>query len=427
MCVVADSRSCFGRLVAAARVVAVLAAAFSFAACTDAPVTMRIVSGPPEANERVAELLVNASDEVQTRIRLTPGAAVASSEAALAALDAGNAELAIVENSVSYRHANVRTVAPLYPTVLHIGVRPERRGQTLGEVLRAATVFAGGEDTPARQLLNRIATMYAWRGVDFSYVDTMESRPDVVFLFAPISPSAAPVLDGYELLSLGRAEDVGNGSAADGVSLVAPFLRTFVIPEGTYGPLTPTAIATVAIDTLLVTRADIPRIDVYDLADALQMMGPLLVVQRPDLAVGELETFELAHVTFPVHAGSQAFRRRNEPGFAERASGIMEVLIALIAALGTGILAAVRYWQNRKKTRIDTLYAEALDIRASLPSQPTPQQREECVRKLLDMRERAFRLLIDEKLSADESFRILQALVRGLVSELERKRGQPAS
>jgi hypothetical protein len=208
---------------------------------------------------------------------------------------------------------------------------------------------------------------------------------------------------------------------------VAPFLRTFVIPEGTYGPLTPTAIATVAIDTLLVTRADIPRIDVYDLADALQMMGPLLVVQRPDLAVGELETFELAHVTFPVHAGSQAFRRRNEPGFAERASGIMEVLIALIAALGTGILAAVRYWQNRKKTRIDTLYAEALDIRASLPSQPTPQQREECVRKLLDMRERAFRLLIDEKLSADESFRILQALVRGLVSELERKRGQPAS
>ncbi|HSC13507.1 MAG TPA: hypothetical protein VLI71_00215, partial [Gammaproteobacteria bacterium] len=329
---------------AAARLPAVLALGFVIAGCTDAPVTLRIVSGPPEANERVAELLVAASDEVETRIRLTRGAAVASSEDALSALDRGNADLAIVENSVSYRHPSLRTVAPLYPTVLHIGVRPERRGQTLREALRGATVFAGGEDAPSRQLLNRMATMYAWSGIEFSYVDTLEGRPDVVFVFAPISPSSAPVLDGYELLSLGRAEDVGRGSAADGVSLVAPFLRTFVIPEGTYGPLTPTAIATVAIDTLLVTRADIPRIDVYDLADALQMMGPVLVVQRPDLAIGELETFELSHVTFPVHAGSQAFRRRNEPGFAERASGIMEVLIALVAAVGTGILAAVRYW-----------------------------------------------------------------------------------
>jgi hypothetical protein len=404
------------------RLPAVLALGCIIAGCTDAPVTMRIVSGPPEANERVAELLVSASDEVATRVRLTPGAAVASAEDALAALDDGRAELAIVENSVSYRHPNVRTVAPLYPTVLHIGVQSERRGETLREVFRGATVFAGGEDAPSRQLLNRMASMYAWSGIEFSYVESLESRPDVVFVFAPISPRSAPVLEGYELLSLGRAEEVGSGSAADGLSLVAPFLRPFVIPEGTYGPLTPTPIATVAIDTLLVARGDIPRIDVYDLADALQMMGPLLVVQRPDLAIGELETFELAHVTFPVHAGSQAFRRRNEPGFAERASGIMEVLIALIAAAGTAVLAAIRYWQNRKKSRIDKLYAEALDIRAKLPREPTEQQREECLAQLRDLRERAFRLLIDEKLSADESFRILQALVRGLVGELERKR-----
>ena len=407
---------------AAARLPALVTVSFIMAGCTDAPVTMRIVSGPPEANERVAELLVNASDEVETRVRLTPGPSVASNEDALAALDTGNAELAIVENSASYRHANVRTVAPLYPTVLHIGVRPEKRGQTLREALRGATVFAGVEDAPSRQLLTRMASMYAWSGIEFSYVESLESRPDVVFVFAPISPRDAPVLDGYELLSLGRAEDVGSGSAADGLTLVAPFLRTFVIPEGTYGPLTPTAIATVAIDTLLVTRGDVPRIDVYDLADALQMMGPLLVLQRPDLAIGELETFDIAHVTFPVHAGSQAFRRRNEPGFAERASGIMEVLIALVAAVGTGLLAGIRYWQNRRKTRIDTLYAEALSIRASFPPQPTAQQREECLAKLRDMRERAFKLLIDEKLSADESFRILQALLRGLVGELERKR-----
>lgn len=397
----------------------------AIAGCTDAPVTMRIVSGPPAANEQVAALLVSANEQVESQVRLTAGARVASAEEALAALDAGNAELAIVENSASFRHPSVRTVAPLYPSVLHIGVRPEKRGQTLRDALRGATVFAGREDSPARVLLDRMASMYAWSGIELSYVDALEAGPDVVLMFAPISPSAAPMLDGYELLSLGRVEDLGNGSAADGLSLVAPFLRTFVIPEGTYGPLTPTAIATVAIDTLLVTRADMTRVAVYDLAQNLQSIGPLLFVQRPDLAINELETFDIAHVTFPVHPGSQAFRRRNEPGFAERASGIMEVLIALIAAAGTGILAAVRYWQGRKKTRVDTLYAEALDIRAKFPSDPTPQQREECLTQLRGLRERAFRLLIDEKLSADESFRILQALVRNLVGELERKRDQP--
>jgi hypothetical protein len=100
----------------------------------------------------------------------------------------------------------------------------------------------------------------------------------------------------------------------------------------------------------------------------------------------------------------------------------MEVLIALIAAAGTGVLAAIRYWQNRKKTRVDKLYAEALDIRARFPREPTEPQRQECLAQLRDMRERAFRLLIDEKLSADESFRILQTLVGSLESELERGR-----
>jgi hypothetical protein len=408
-------------------VFAVLALSFGIVGCMDSPVTLRVVSGPPEANERVAELLVSASAEVETRVRLTRGGTVASAEEALAALDAGSADLAIVENSATYRHPNVRTVAPLYPTVLHIGVLPERRGKTLGEALRGATVFAGAEDSPSRRMLDSMASMYAWETIEFSYVDGIESRPDVVLVFAPISPRSAPVLEGYELLSVGRVEDVGSGSAADGLALVAPFLRTFVIPEGTYGAMTPAAVATVAIDTLLVTRGDIPRLDVYDLAQALQMMGPLLVVQRPDLAIGELETFDISHVTFPVHAGSQAFRRRNDPGFAERASGIMEVLIALIAGIGTAILAGIRYWQNRKKARIDDLYAEALTIRASLPPTPTVEQREACLAKLREMRERAFRLLIEEKLSADESFRILQALVRSLVAEVERTRDRPAA
>lgn len=391
----------------------------ALAACDEAPETLRIVSGPPAANRDVALLLASTSAASETPVRLIAAENAEDSEAALAALDDGTADIAIVENSSGFRHSMLRTVAPLYPSVLHIGVRPGKRGLPLREIFDDATVFAGNEQAAARQLLSRMAAMYAWTDVDFSYVDSLDSGPDVVFTFAPITPNAAPVLDGYELLSLGRAEDVGRGSLADGVSLVAPLLRPFVIPEGTYGRLTPTAVATVAIDTLLVTRADTPRPVVYDLVQTIQMMGPLLYAQRPDLAIGELERFEIAHLTFPVHVGTLAFRARNDPGFLERASGIFEVAITILATLCTAVLGLVRYWLVRKKTRIDELYSAALAVRARFSPALTAQERSACIAELRALRDRAFTLLIDEKLSADESFRILQDLVYNVIRELE--------
>ncbi len=391
----------------------------ALAGCAESPATLRIVSGPPEANQDVAALLVDASSAVDAPVRLIGGARVASSEAALAALEDGTADVAIVENYASIRHASVRTVAPLYPSVLHIGVRPEQRGRRLREVLAGATVYAGVEDAPARRLLDRMASMYAWSDVQFSYVDSLERDPDVVFGFSPISPSDAPQLAGYELLSLGRAEDVGHGSPADGLSLVAPYLRSFVIPEATYGSLTPTAIATVAGDRLLVTRADTPRVVIFDLLQTIQMAGPLLVAQRPDLGVEELESFDIGHLTFPLHPGAQAFRARNEPGFVERAAGLIDAVLAAVAALGTGLFAALQYWRSRKKTRIDAFYAEALAIRAKLSPELTPEQRSLLAAQLRALRDRAFSLLMDEKLAADDSFRILQSLASDVIHELE--------
>lgn len=393
----------------------------AIAGCSEEPMTLRIVSGPPEGNKRVAALLDSASDEVETSVRLlvTSGPDVASAEAALDALDNGSADLAIVENSASYRHPNVRTVIPLYPSVLHIGVRPDKRAETLAQVLRGATVFAGDEQAPARQLLNRMKSLYAWRDIEFSYVDSLDSRPDVIFVFGPITPTAAPLLDGYVLFSLGSAADVGAGSAADGLALVAPFLRSFVIPEGTYGPLTPEPIATVALDQLLVARADTPIVVVYDLIHSVQMIGPLLVAQRPDLAIDELETFDISHVTFPVHAGTMAFRARNDPGFAERAGTIFDIAVTISVALFTALFALLRFVRGLRKGRIDKFYSAALEIRAKLADERKLERRKAYVKELRALRAEAFSLLMKEKLAADDSFRILQALLYDVIREAE--------
>ena len=389
------------------------------AGCSKLPATLRIVSGPPQANEQVAALLASGSAQVAAPVHLIAAEAVAGGDEALAALAAGRADLAIVENSAGYRYPTVRTVAPLYPSVLHIGIRPAKRAETLAQVLRGATVYAGSEETPARQLLERMKSLYGWRGIEFSYVDSLERGPDVVFVFAPLSPRSAPLLDGYELFSLGSAADVGSGSAADGLALVAPFLRSFVIPEGTYGPLTPTAIATVALDTLLVARDDTPVVVVYEVIQSMEMMGPLLAAQRPDLEIDELQSFELSHVTFPVHAGTMAFRARNDPGFAERAGTIFDVAVTIGVALFTALFALVRYVRGLRKGRIDKFYTAALEIRAKLAHEPNPDLRQVCVAELRKLRADAFSLLINEKLAADDSFRILQALIYDIIREAE--------
>jgi signal transduction histidine kinase len=183
--------------------------------------------------------------------------------------------------------------------------------------------------------------------------------------------------------------------------------------------MTPTAIATVAVDTLLVTRADIPRVVVFDLVQSLQMMGPLLVALRPDIAVDELETFQISHLTFPVHGGALAFRSRNDPGFAERAGTIFEVVVTIAAGIFTGLFALARFWRGRRKGRIDEFYTEALAIRAKLTQESSAQQRAESMTEARALRDRALALLIDEKLAADESFRILQALIHDVIRECE--------
>jgi hypothetical protein len=148
-------------------------------------------------------------------------------------------------------------------------------------------------------------------------------------------------------------------------------------------------------------------------------MGPLLAAQRPDLAIDELETFDISHVTFPVHAGTMAFRRRNDPGFAERAGTIFDVAVTIGVALFTALFALVRYVRGLRKHRIDKFYSAALEIRAKLAQEPSAERRKEFVAGLRKLRADAFSLLINEKLAADDSFRILQALIYDIIREAE--------
>ena len=118
------------------------------------------------------------------------------------------------------------------------------------------------------------------------YVDAATSCADVIVVYAPVLPDIADRIGecgDYVLFSLGRPEDIGTGSSLDSVALLNPNLKPFVIPRDTYADMTPEPIVTLAVDKLLVARADLPETVVYDLLGEVLRLKPALSASHPGL------------------------------------------------------------------------------------------------------------------------------------------------
>jgi TRAP-type uncharacterized transport system substrate-binding protein len=398
---------------------AALGGALLIGACAPDPQRLRLLRGSVPVNQEIASLFVRASESVAGPIHLALEPDVLGNEDALDALENGTADLAIIENDATYYRPALRTVASLYLSVLHFAVRQGSQARTLEEALNGAVVYAGEEDGPARKLLDVMRSLAGADQLDVTYVNDRAADPDVIFYIAPLAPSRAAAMNGYELFDLARADDPHGGTLADAVNLVAPQLRPFVIPRGLYGDLTPRAITTVAVDTLLVARADEPRFAIFDLLELLRLTEPAVVAQRPDLQFGLRATSEDDRYTFPVHAGTLAYRVRSEPGFFERISGLVEALTAAFGALVTAIVVAARYLGSLRKSRIDRYYELVLKVRSAIGPESSGEDCRRYRSELRDLRDEAFTMLIGEKLRPDDSFRILLGLFDDVLDEID--------
>ena len=84
----------------------------------------------------------------------------------------------------------------------------------------------------------------------------------------------------------------------------------------------------------------------------------------------------------------------------------------------SGIYAVIKIYRIRRKNRIDTFYTDALKIRDSVADCTDYAMRNQAAKKLKALQDTAFQLLIDEKLSADESFRIFITMSNDIIDDL---------
>ena len=119
-----------------------------------------------------------------------------------------------------------------------------------------------------------------------------------------------------------------------------------------------------------------------------------------------------------------AYIERDAPSVYERYSGIAEVAVTLLIGVLRGGYALIRIYQIRRKDRIDVFYAEAISIRDAALLSTDLKVRQKGVADARALQNRAFDMLVHEKLAADESFRIFITLSNDVIQDLSSTDGR---
>ncbi|HSD70185.1 MAG TPA: TAXI family TRAP transporter solute-binding subunit [Woeseiaceae bacterium] len=404
------------RAIRAAGPLAFLFAMAVLAACTQGPVELRLVAPSLPVDRLIADELLRAFDgNEHIRLTLVPHTDQNATSSEL--LERGDGELALVSNNESYRKG-VETVIPLYQTVLHIAYRSNFQPVDATDLLIGTTVFAGGEDSASRRMLMEAAGRLGIRADSIRFVDSETLHPDVIVLFAPVLPELMREFHDYKLFSMGTPDQLGHGSQVESVNLLRPQFRPIILPANLYPGINSEPIVTIAVDKLLVVRSDVPKAVVYHLVSEILRLKPALSAEQPGLFHKLSGDFDASGSTFVVHPGAQAYIERNAPSAYERYSGVAEVAITVLVGLVSGIFAIVRIYRIKRKNRIDTFYQRAIAIRRSVADTKDPAARSRALTEIRQLQDSAFDQLVDERLAADESFRIFITLSNDIIADL---------
>jgi hypothetical protein len=159
---------------------------------------------------------------------------------------------------------------------------------------------------------------------------------------------------------------------------------------------------------------------IYDLYREMLRLRPVLFSARPELFQPIDEDIAQANLAFSLHPGALAFLKRDEPTLIERYSGVAEVLVTLMVALVSAGFALFRIYQVRRKNRLDKFLVDIINIRNSITVQSSEAERIAAIAQIRSLQDHGFEQLVDEKLAADESFRIFIELSNDTIAYLEK-------
>ena len=352
----------------------------------------------------------------KVEIELVPGT---GSFANLDSIAEGVADIALIENFVPFRD-DVRAILTFYPKVLHIFYfdrgGPEPRD--LEELLYGKGVFIGEKGTGSHLFMEDMFEFFDLDQTKFEIVDDVFSESTEVLIgFTDIVQfKTLATLQGFKLYSFDKLDNYGKGSIVDAISLRYPQVHPFVIPETSYREITDKPIVTVASDALLVVREGLRESFVYDLTRTIFNEKQDFINLSPLIYSGLDENFDRSQISFPLHEGARVFLDRDEPGFFERYAELVGVLFSIVIALVSALISLSKWQRQKKKDRVDIFYKDLMEMKNA--NFKTSAEGIEKIKGIQESQNKAFDMLINEELEANESFRIYMELSKETIHEI---------
>lgn len=368
-----------------------------------------------EISKHLKEVL---ESELDVTIDLILGA---GSIANVDSVAAGKADFAITENYVP-ENDSIRSVMSLFPQILHVIYDLEPEPKSFRELVENNRIFIG---TPESGSYRFMIDLFEFFDLDRSKIDIAPNPFADVKVYAGFSD----VLDDHKLLgiehykiySFDEIEKFQRGSIADAVSLRIPKIHPYIIPEFTYAEMTPEPVLTLSTDAVLVTNHDVAEEEIYAIVKTIYAHKSAFTEISPLIAHGLNEDFDRGALTFGLHEGARMYLDRDEPGVIERYAELTGVLFSILVALISGIISLTRWRRQRKKDRVDVFYEDLIEIKNRMDARYSPKQAVADLKLVKASQNKAFKMLIDEDLAANESFRIYMELSKEVIDEIRHK------
>ena len=316
----------------------------------------------------------------------------------------------------------VVTVAPLYPSVLHVLYNRAEPPADFAELIRDTSIYPGPKGGAAYRLLMLLAEDFGVANNQFRVLDNPWTEiPDVFFIFGGLlTASSRQQLGGYRLFSFADANDIEGSSVADGIVLKHNYLKTFLLPRSIYYSLNKEPVVTLSIRSVLISHED------FDINLALEIAS-LLFNNAQEIAMDyALVTQELnkemaaSELNFPLHVGTRRFLDRDKPGFVERNVDVLALSLTVLAMLLSGIYAYYRHRVQLKKDRFDVYYQRLLELRSAAEGMSDEALLLVQKKRVLDVQQEVLGLLIDERIAADSNLVAFLSLSNQILNELDR-------
>lgn len=387
-------------------------------ACSRNPEKITIITSPDEPHYKIARKISDIlGKDLDLNVQVIPGK---GSLANLDSLVKGKADFTICENNLPNRDS-ISGLFPLYPELLHILYKNHYHPKNFRSLVIGKILYMGQKESATHDFMEKLFAEFQISEDSLKITYNPYDSIDVYASFGDIiHPDALKNIHGFSLFSFFPTASLGTGNPAEAVSLRYPQIKPFIIPSNTYGPMDPEPVLTFSVDAILVCRSDLSQDLIYDITRTILTNNQAFSSISPLLFGGISETFEKNSLNFPLHNGSRMYLERDKPGFLERYAELMGLLFSLGVGFVSFLYSIAQWNKQRRKNRIDIFYKKALEIKAQLKNTDDNEERENLCSELSNLRSSAYHLLMQEKLEANESFRIFIDLCDKISAEQEK-------